>query len=130
MKGGSIKLFHWADLALYSILLILSLQVYGAMAFEGGGESVVVVERNGEILGRYSLQKDQHVKLEAFTPAIYITIENSGVSISEVDCPAQICKRIGRIIQQGQSIACVPNKLLIYIERKAGEPGPPKIIIG
>ena len=100
------------------------------MAFEGRGEAVVVVEQNGEVVGRYSLERDQKITLNTFTPAISLLIERQTVRVQEVKCPAQICKRIGRISLQGESIACVPNKLLIYIERKADEPGPPQIIIG
>jgi len=126
----ALKLFRPADLFLYSILIAVALQVYSVMAFEGRGEASVVVERDGELIGRYALKEDRHIKLEAFNPAIILAIENKGVMVHKVDCSAQLCKRVGRISRQGESIACVPNKLLIYIERKAGEQGPPRIIIG
>ena len=76
---NDLKWFRSADLILYAVLIVLTLQVYRLMAFEDRGEAVAVVKYDGEILGRYSLQVDQQLTLDAFEAAIFLTIEDGAV---------------------------------------------------
>lgn len=40
---------------------------------------------------------------------------NGGISIEDADCPDKICLKQGFINKPGQSIICLPHKLVIEI---------------
>lgn len=44
-----------------------------------------------------------------------IRIMNGGVSVEDADCPDKICLKQGFINKSGQSIICLPHKLVIEI---------------
>ncbi len=63
----------------------------------------------------YSLpsNRDTLVSVEARHGRVLISVENGRASIVESDCPKGICIHTGKIERSGQTIACVPNKLII-----------------
>ncbi len=47
-----------------------------------------------------------------------IQMKNGKIRVIHSNCPEKICIRTGFIYKTGQSIACVPNKLIIVAEGK------------
>ena len=43
------------------------------------------------------------------------TYEDKSIAVIESDCPDQICVRTGKVSIMGQSIACLPNHVIIKI---------------
>jgi hypothetical protein len=70
---------------------------YGApMIYLKGNEEVVRIDAGGN---RYNI----------------MTITDSGVYIREANCPDQICVNWGNISKPGQTIVCLPHKVVISI---------------
>lgn len=44
-----------------------------------------------------------------------LSIDSSGVSVKEADCPGLDCVKVGTIHSSGESIVCLPHKLVITI---------------
>ena len=44
-----------------------------------------------------------------------IQVEDGAVSVTDADCPDRICARSAPIRRPGETIACIPHKLLIEI---------------
>lgn len=44
-----------------------------------------------------------------------VEVKDGYVSVTEADCADLICVRTGKIQNQGDVIACLPHKLIIYI---------------
>ncbi|MCR4705333.1 MAG: NusG domain II-containing protein [Lachnospiraceae bacterium] len=75
-----------------------------------------VVERDGRVEARYPLSEDRKVFLSSDLGSNTLTIEDGKVSVSEADCPDRICMKQGTIDKNGQSIICLPHRLVIRIE--------------
>ncbi|HHV62586.1 MAG TPA: NusG domain II-containing protein [Firmicutes bacterium] len=45
-----------------------------------------------------------------------LEIQDGKVRIAESNCPEQVCVRTGWISRPGQSIICVPNRVMVYID--------------
>ena len=80
----------------------------------------VVIEINGGTYRKIPVNqlKEQqliHVELEN-NKYIDILADKSGVSIKDVVCPDKLCQKTGVISKVGQSIVCLPNKVVIYYE--------------
>lgn len=81
------------------------------------GELTAVVSVDGEEVERLSLsdtapiQKTYHAN--GYT--LHITVENGGVQVTQADCPTQDCVHTGVVSNPGQSIVCLPARLVIAL---------------
>jgi len=90
-------------------LIILSLGVL--FVLKGGSADTVLIKQNNEIVYEDKLYKDKTVNLDGNK----IRIENSKVFMEEASCANQICVRSKAIGKVGESIICLPNKVIIEI---------------
>ncbi len=79
------------------------------------GEKIAVISKNGETL--------YHIDLSAVTESYtidlggnIILVENGRICMKSADCPDKLCVKQGTISSIG-SIVCLPNKVIIEIER-------------
>lgn len=104
------------------IILICSLAAAGAavagavLLFSGGG-STVAVRVSGEVTARYPLSVPRRTELEGEGGGHnLLVIENGEAWIEDADCPDGLCVKTGRISRTGQSIVCLPHRLVVEIE--------------
>jgi hypothetical protein len=78
--------------------------------------AVAVVTIDGNIYGEYPLSEDISERIE-FDDGAYniLTIKNGFAEISEASCPDQICVHHNHIRYSGETIVCLPNKLVVEI---------------
>ncbi|MCT2534300.1 NusG domain II-containing protein [Aquibacillus koreensis] len=50
-----------------------------------------------------------------------IEIKNNQIRIKAATCPDQVCVRTGFIAKAGETIVCLPHKLVIEIQTESGE---------
>jgi len=101
-----------------SVVIFLSVSGKGSQA----GASALLY-RGGSLAGSYDLSQDRIVTQEAEGHEIQLEIGAGRIRIVDSDCPRQICKHTGWISRPNQTIVCVPNKILIEIESRAGSDG-------
>ena len=74
----------------------------------------VVAERNGEVIGSYPLDHNQRL---AFTDdegkRNVLVIQEGKAYMEEADCPDKLCVKQKAIERNGESIICLPHKLVI-----------------
>lgn len=107
---------HRNDVILVAVLMVLG----GALALflyatrrDGGYVSVQV---DGERLMELSLRADTQVVLGSGEHTNTLVIENGTARVVEADCPDQICVNQGAVRYEGESIVCLPHKLVITVE--------------
>lgn len=106
------------DVVLASALVFVSvLWLAAPSGAGGGGASAARVYHNGREVGE--LRLDRRETRSFSFEAGRITVEavpGEGVHISESNCPAKVCVHSGWAGRPGETIACLPNKLLVEIE--------------
>ena len=110
---------------IFIILAVLSLA--GALFFlpkiwqEPGGEAVVEV--GGEVVERVKLNgPDERIALSVEGLSFVLERLDGAIAICDIDCPDQVCVRTGFIESTGESIVCLPNRVIVRIEdAKEGE---------
>ena len=110
------------DILLVLALLLLAGAVWGALHLlkKQGGEAVISVD--GQIVERLPLDSDTSVTMNTEDGHFNtVTVENGRVRVSEADCPDRICVRQGWIQYAGESIVCLPHKLVVTVH--GGEAG-------
>lgn len=83
-----------------------------------------IVKVDGKILKTFDLKEDQDPYTYTYEDPDgdynLIEIAGSRVRISEASCDDQVCVRQGWIAKAGQSIVCLPHKLVIEIQASDG----------
>ncbi len=111
------------DLILMAVVLAAAGLWWGLTRWRGSEEaaSQVKVWQDKALVGTYALRGADAVRLPVDTAAGHnvVVIENGAVRVAEADCPDQVCVHTGAISGPGETIVCLPNRLLIEI---TGEP--------
>ena len=106
---------HRNDILLIAALLAVSvgIWVYSLVTRQEGGYALVSID--GETVLELPLNIDACVVLGDGAHTNTLVIENGRAHISQASCPDHICIRQGEICYDGQTIVCLPNKLVITI---------------
>ncbi len=108
------------------VILIAALVLTGCiiavcvMLFSGGG-AAVEVRVDGNVIAVYSLNKDRTVTINGVGGSNVLVIKNGEACISEADCPDGLCVKTGNIKYKGQSVICLPHRVVIEIIAGADE---------
>ncbi len=109
------KLVTWLDITVILLILMASavLILFGLFK-DNGKKAVVTVDE--EIVLELFLSKDAEHKIETDNGFNIITVDNGGVFVSDADCKDSVCIKRGIINKKGESIVCLPHKLIVEIK--------------
>ena len=109
------------------VILILAIAVISWFEINKLGETKderqIVIETNGSVYKTIPMEKgmklqDIHIDLENGNH-IDIVVDESGAYVKDVICPDKLCQKTGLVSKVGQSIVCLPNKVVAYVEGKS-----------
>lgn len=108
------------DIILIAVLAVIALISYvGIGFFQGANTSngVAVVTIDGEEYGRYPLVADTTERI-VLPDGSYnlLEIKDGKADITDASCPDGICVNHRAVSKRGQSIVCLPNKVVVEIE--------------
>ena len=110
------------DFLVIAALLFLSAASFLCRGFfQKATGDTVRIEVDGRLYQRAALFKDQEipVKNSAGEVTNLVQIENGEVYMKEADCPDHLCIRQGHIRSQNASIVCLPNRVVVSVEKAA-----------
>ena len=105
-----------SDILLFAGILIIGIAafVWNTAMMEQGVEVRVVSGRG--VYGIYELESDAEVIVTEGGRTNIIEVSNGTVKMQYADCPNGDCVKARAISKAGQSIVCLPNKIIITIE--------------
>lgn len=108
------------DIILIVCILITALLIWLIPSFFQDGEPAFVrVIQDGQETGVYPLLEDRTVFIPWGNENYNLLFISGGeASVSDADCPDGLCVRARSISKRGESIICLPHKLVIQIESK------------
>ena len=83
-----------------------------AGTFAGEDASRVRITVGGEEYGTYSLSEDQTIEINDTNVC---EIKDGEVNMIQAGCPDQLCIHQGPIHIQGETIVCLPNRVVVEI---------------
>lgn len=104
-------------LLLLGILVIAFLGTIGVQILSVKEAERIQVSVDGEVFGVYSLHKDQEIKINDTN---YLIIKDGAADMIEADCPDQICVNQKAISKTGETIVCLPNKVIVDVKGADG----------
>lgn len=115
-RPGADVLTFWDWAALFSVLLLAGALVLITMPKGEGGE--VLITLDGEVFGKYPF-KNAVIEVVSERGENTVEISPGGARILDASCPDKLCMRTGVIKKAGESIVCLPNRLVISILGKS-----------
>ena len=67
----------------------------------------------GDEYGTYSLEKEQTIKIQDTNVC---EIKDGKVTMVSAQCPDQLCRKQGSVCRPGETIVCLPNKVVLEIK--------------
>ncbi len=106
------------DFLLVIGVLLFALLMYLIFALGGRGGGEVVIRVNGEEVSRYSLFVDRDFTVGDVESGSYntVVIRDGSVYVSEAGCPDKICVEHRPISKSGETVVCLPLKLVVEVE--------------
>ena len=109
------------------LLIAGGVWLYTFCTRRAGGVAVVTVD--GDIVAKLPLSEPTAFALNSSYLGIgeegfanVIVVENGRVCVKDANCPDKVCVRTGWIEYEGESIVCLPHKLVVTV--RGGSAGP------
>lgn len=93
-------------------LSVFSWFIIDAIKTEGGS---VVVMIDGKESARYALNKDTQITIKNGDSSNNLIIKDGFAKIVEASCPDKLCVKQNSISYNGETITCLPNKVVVKI---------------
>lgn len=111
---NKIPFFKKSDFIIIGVLLLAALIIFLPSAFSENEVLTAVITADGEIFTEIALDDGTSEEIEI--NGTVIVAEGKSVYFKESDCPDKTCVRTGILEKSGDSSACIPNRVSVYIE--------------
>ena len=108
------------DFLIIIIALVLA-GIFLVITVNGKRGDTVEVVVDGIVTASFTIDSDTEYRVETEQGWNIIKIKGGKVSVTESDCPNQICVRHKEISKSGESIICLPHRLIVRISGELQE---------
>ena len=114
--GGELKR---KDFIIVAFVLVAAIVIWISQALQGSDEKgQVIVTVAGELYGHWDLDEQTEIKINETN---LLNIEEGLAKVVWADCPDQICVHHRPIHKRGESIICLPNRVVVTVEEAEQE---------
>ena len=108
--------FNRFDLLLAAlVVLCAAAAAFALFSASSGASALTAVITDGDD-APYSVTLDAPRRMTLADGRVTLRIEPDGVCVEYADCPTQSCVRTGKITRAGESIVCLPNRVIVTLE--------------
>ena len=101
------------DLILAAAVILAACAIFAFQYFSrSGGEQYVEITVDGDLYGTFSLNEDRTVRINETNRLV---ISGESAVMEWADCPDQICVNHRPVSSGGESIICLPNKVVVSV---------------
>lgn len=110
------KIISRADILLIVIVLLLAGTgriIWKAMQKPGAYVDIMI---DGTSVQTMDLGKDARYEVKQDAGVNTVVVQDGSVTVQDADCPDKICEKHAAISQTGETIICLPHKLVVEIK--------------
>ena len=110
------------DIMLISTLIIVCVAAFLIINFVVKKDGITaVVKVDGNIVYMLPLDKNASVTVEGYQGGSNtVVIENGTIYMKDADCPDKLCEKTGKISKNGETIVCLPHRVVVEIQGGEG----------
>lgn len=109
------------DIILIVAVLAISLISFAAIKMTQKDGKEVIVTVDGKEVYKTSIKKDQIYQIPEENGTNVMQIKDGKVTMKKADCKDQICADHKAIEKSGETIVCLPHKVVIEIQSEDGK---------
>lgn len=113
------------DIILVAVILLIAAAGLLAVNFTKQEGSTVLIKIDGEVTKSYSINENRTVDIVTGDNNEFLNtlvIEDGKVYMADADCPDKICKEHRPISYSGETIVCLPHRIVIEITAENSAP--------
>lgn len=116
------KLVGKNDIIMIIVLFVCGAIIAMALLLTRHEGNQVVVSVDGKEIAAFPLDKDITYEIDGYEGGHNTLIIKDGVAyMSDASCPDHLCMGMGKISRNGQSIICLPNRVVVEIRGTDGD---------
>ena len=126
VRKDDIDFYRFSKFDLILVILVLFFSgflifrtAYNRVRQSAQAASKAVIYQDSRMLESVDLDKDSLFSI--LNGKMQIKVKDGKIRVTQADCPQHLCVNMGWIEYSGQSIVCVPNKILIEIKSAGPE---------
>ncbi len=111
------------DIIFIGVLLVVALIAFFVVdKFIKKDGNKVVIKVDGEIVKIVNLTDTNNIIVNGYDGGTNtVVIENGTVYMTEADCPDKICVNTGKISKIGETIVCLPHRVVVEIQGEVSQ---------
>ncbi|MDE6054309.1 MAG: NusG domain II-containing protein [Lachnospiraceae bacterium] len=109
-------MFQKRDFILIAIIIVIAVVSSLLIAFaqrDAGAAVRIIID--GELYGEYSLSEEQSIAIDGELGHNRLVIEDGSAYMAGADCPDKYCMDYKPIAKGGETIICLPHKLVVEV---------------
>lgn len=114
-RGKKVKAYG-KDILLILVIFGIGVSLLAYTYLGKQNHPVVAVRVDGKVVQEFLLDDSIQYKIEGIGGTNTLCIDEGSAWLKEADCPDQICVQTGKIRYAGQSIICLPHKVVVEIK--------------
>lgn len=107
-------MFKKSDIILIVTIFLICVSL-AVLMFTKGGANKIRVTVNGTEYATYNIYKEGEHTIKTENGTNVLVIENGAAYFKESDCPDKTCENIGKIKNLGESIVCLPHRVIAEV---------------
>lgn len=105
-----------ADIILLAAVVLFGILLALALSLNQGQGSVVQIRVDGKIIASLPLDRDTEYEIEGAEGGRNLLVISGGAAwVESADCPDALCVGMGKISRVGQSVVCLPHRVVVEI---------------
>ncbi len=117
MNTSKKKTWRNDTLLIIAILILATVFILVNRITSTDGNNVAVLV-DGKVLMSFELETDREELIETENGDNLLVIKDGKASVKSADCPDEICVKHREISKTGETIVCLPHKLVIEIVKE------------
>ena len=114
-----------ADIILIAVLILAGAVLAAILLLGGKNGNTVTVKVDGQVIETFPLNRDTRYEIAGADGGSNILVISGGYAwVEEADCPDGLCINMGKINKTGQSVVCLPHKVVVEIMDSSGSEEP------
>ena len=109
-------IFRKKDFILITIIIVIAVVSSLLIAFvQRDAGAAVRITIDGVLYGEYSLSEEQSISIDEELGHNRLVIEDGSAYMAGADCPDKYCMDYKPIAKGGETIICLPHKLVVEV---------------
>lgn len=110
------------DFILIAVILAVAAAVFCILHFTSSNGAYVTVQVDGKVTQTFSLSKDREYVIKSPGGGTNtLVIKDNKAYVSAANCKNQICVKHKKISKNGETIVCLPHKVVVSVTNDSEE---------